>query len=147
MTVLNKEGVEYSTFVGMETIVCYKCAVPFAIPAQLKQRLIDTGDEFFCPNGHDQHYTRSTVDLLKEKLQKQEQENKQQVERMQQRLNWANQDKELAIRQKSAVKGQMTKLKNRIKNGVCPCCNRTFSNLASHMKSQHPEFDPYHTVE
>ena len=25
-------------------------------------------------------------------------------------------------------------------NGVCPCCTRTFPNLAAHMKTKHPDF-------
>lgn len=38
------------------------------------------------------------------------------------------------------VKGEVTKLKKRIANGVCPCCKRSFCNLAAHMKTQHPEY-------
>jgi len=33
-----------------------------------------------------------------------------------------------------------TRIKNRIANGVCPCCQRTFQNLGRHMKSQHPNY-------
>jgi hypothetical protein len=40
-----------------------------------------------------------------------------------------------------AGKAQVTKLKKRASAGVCPCCNRTFSNMARHMAHQHPEFD------
>jgi 4-hydroxy-3-methylbut-2-en-1-yl diphosphate synthase IspG/GcpE len=32
-------------------------------------------------------------------------------------------------------------LAKRAKAGVCPCCNRTFSNMAEHMKKQHADFD------
>jgi hypothetical protein len=36
---------------------------------------------------------------------------------------------------------QATKrLKQRVAAGVCPCCNRTFTNLAEHMAGQHAEF-------
>lgn len=27
----------------------------------------------------------------------------------------------------------------RVNNGVCPCCTRSFQNLAAHMKNKHPE--------
>lgn len=43
-------------------------------------------------------------------------------------------------RQLSAQKGVTTRIKNRIGNGVCPCCNRTFKNLARHMSGQHPDY-------
>jgi hypothetical protein len=26
--------------------------------------------------------------------------------------------------------------------GVCPCCNRTFQQLARHMKAKHPGYGP-----
>ena len=34
------------------------------------------------------------------------------------------------------------RLKRLASGGVCPCCNRTFSNMARHMRSQHPEQFP-----
>lgn len=40
----------------------------------------------------------------------------------------------------TAHKGHTTRLKNRIAAGVCPCCQRTFVNLARHMKGQHPNY-------
>lgn len=40
----------------------------------------------------------------------------------------------------AAYKGQVTKVKRRVSKGVCPCCNRTFENLARNMESQHPAY-------
>ena len=40
----------------------------------------------------------------------------------------------------AAQKGARTRLINRIKNGICPCCNRTITQLARHMKTKHPEY-------
>jgi hypothetical protein len=28
-----------------------------------------------------------------------------------------------------------------VANGVCPCCNRTFQNLARHMAGKHPDYE------
>jgi DNA repair exonuclease SbcCD ATPase subunit len=39
-----------------------------------------------------------------------------------------------------AARGQMTKLRNRVGKGVCPCCNRSFENLKRHMVSKHPDY-------
>jgi hypothetical protein len=36
--------------------------------------------------------------------------------------------------------GQVTRIKNRVKNGVCICCNRSFSDLHQHMLTKHPDF-------
>lgn len=48
--------------------------------------------------------------------------------------------REAAQHQSRAFKGVVTKLKKRAANGVCPCCNRTFVDLARHMAGKHPTF-------
>lgn len=29
---------------------------------------------------------------------------------------------------------------NRVSAGTCPCCNRSFKQLAAHMKNKHPDY-------
>jgi len=48
--------------------------------------------------------------------------------------------REIAERGYAAQKGVTTKLRKRIAAGVCPCCNRTFENLARHVARQHPKY-------
>lgn len=43
-------------------------------------------------------------------------------------------------RRLSATRGVVTRIKNRVSNGVCPCCNRHFRNLYKHMESKHPNY-------
>lgn len=43
-------------------------------------------------------------------------------------------------RRLSATQGVVTRIKNRVGKGVCPCCNRYFANVHRHMANQHPEF-------
>lgn len=48
-----------------------------------------------------------------------------------------------AIRAESAAKDSNRKyrrMRTRIRNGVCPGCNRTFDNVARHMATKHPNF-------
>lgn len=40
----------------------------------------------------------------------------------------------------AAAQFEAKRLATRTKNGVCPCCNRTFKHLMAHMKGQHPEY-------
>lgn len=40
----------------------------------------------------------------------------------------------------AATKGQLTKIKKCVNNGVCPICHRNFVALGRHMKGQHPDF-------
>jgi len=43
-------------------------------------------------------------------------------------------------RRLSAQKGVTTRIKNRVANGVCPCCKRSFTDLRRHMETKHPKY-------
>lgn len=109
----------------MET--CCNCCIPFFMPRYKKNELVKSHDLFYCPNGHAQHYSGKSaqekeIDDLQRKLTEQLSHN----EIIQNRLL-----DELNKRQQAEAK-----LK-RVSGGVCPCCNRTFKNLAAHMKTKH----------
>lgn len=130
------EGVALQLIEKFEVIHCYKCSIPFAVPAKTRRRWIDNGNSFYCPNGHSQCYTESNVQKLEKKLELEKK-----------RKEWAERDAEnqrkradTAERRRRAQKGVNTKLKKRAQAGVCPCCNRTFKQLAAHMKNKHPDF-------
>jgi DNA repair exonuclease SbcCD ATPase subunit len=77
----------------------------------------------------DETKLRRERDRLTQRLAEKDDELRRQRERV-----------EAAERRGAAARGQVTKIKNRIGHGVCPCCNRTFENLHRHMASQHPTF-------
>jgi ssDNA-binding Zn-finger/Zn-ribbon topoisomerase 1 len=108
----------------------------FGMTAQMKRKRLEEGGSFFCPNGHSQHYTETKVEKLKRQLQAA----KQNSEYFQERMREERDAKEAERRSKAAYKGQLTKAKRRVSNGVCPCCNRHFVDLERHMKGQHPEW-------
>jgi len=120
----------------METIECYKCHLVFAVTAEHKQRLCTTGEGFYCPAGHGQAYCETEVQKLKKQLEAKERSLKWRDEQIE-RQNKTIKRKENEVRAQKAAK---TKLKKRIGNGVCPCCQRTFENLQRHMQSKHPDF-------
>lgn len=125
------------TFAGYSTLeveVC-TCGVLFAAPKQLLDRCRQTGEGFYCPNGHVLVYGSEN-----EKLKKKLAAEKDARARVQARLD----QEQMHSR---AMRGVVTKTKNklaateqRIANGVCPCCGRTFKELARHMKTKHPEY-------
>ena len=98
------------------------------------------GFEFYCPNGHKQHYITGQSDLEKTRLERDRL--RQQLAQKDDEIKRQRDLREQEERRVSAAKGQITKLKKRAKAGVCPWCNRTFSNMAAHMKTQHPDMDP-----
>lgn len=121
------------TFVVLD---CATCAVPFGISDRLvASRRADKGD-FWCPNGHINVYRKSDADVLREQLEA-EQRN---VIQARAARDAAREARDAAERSASAFKGQATRLRKRIGNGVCPCCNRHFTNVERHMSNKHPDF-------
>lgn len=126
----------YVTTVGGEQMVVIQCwakegcAISFAIPEALYDTVQAHGaGGFYCPRGHHLGLGESSVAKLEKRLSRE-------VARHDQ----TRADRDYTERRRAAAQGQVTKIKNRIKHGVCPCCKRTFQNVARHMQSKHPEF-------
>jgi hypothetical protein len=117
---------------------CITCGVRHAMPAVLIERDRAKGGYRYCPNGHQQGWSteasegtmiRRERDRLKQEAARLEEENRQ---------AWAA---AASLRERTDKAEKATKrLKKRTSAGTCPCCNRTFGNMAEHMKHQHPEF-------
>lgn len=121
-------------------ITCYKCKLTFGMPDDFyntMKQLAESG-RFHCPAGHLQCFTSGETEA--DTLRRERDKLKQDIAYWQDRRQEEQQAREAAERSLRATRGQVTKIKNRVSNGVCPCCNRTFSNLHNHMKSKHPEF-------
>ena len=101
------------------------------------QRYRDNHQTFYCYNGHTQYFPHESDE---EKLKKSLANAKKRLEWAEQGAKLARQREDKAKRQTAAYKGIVTKTKKRVKHGVCPCCNRTFANMARHMKTKHPRY-------
>jgi hypothetical protein len=107
---------------------CAECSIQFAVPEQWDENRRQTGSTFWCPNGHILTY-KSEIKRLRSALQAE-----------QTRVTAMRDQLQAAERSARAVRGQVTKLKKRIANGVCPCCHRSFADLHRHMTGQHPGY-------
>lgn len=122
----------YNETVTMITEICCNCGVAFGMPSDLRKVLkADTNKYFYCPNGHAQHYTKSTESILKDKIESERQKHQEELERMQNRLL-----------DELNAKNKLEKQLKRVRQGTCPCCNRSFSNLERHIKTKHPDVAP-----
>ena len=123
----------------LRTETCCECGVLFAFPQAMYKRLLEqkTKARFYCPNGHSQFYTGKTE---AQKLRDQLEREREATERAEKRARAARAEAEMTRNSLRVTKGHMTRLKKRIKHGVCPCCNRQFKNLARHMENKHPEY-------
>lgn len=115
---------------------CANCQCRFALTLDMYNRRKEDGRTFHCPNGHGQHYAETTVQKLKKQLE----EKDRKIASESEAKTWYSRRLDQQIKTSRAYKGQVTKIKNRVSNGVCPCCNRTFANLQRHMAHLHPEW-------
>lgn len=118
------------------TITCPACGIMFAVPEHWYQKRRERRTRFYCPNGDCLSYRESEADKLKKKLAAKDAE----IGWYSDALKRSRQQTTHAEARRRAEKAAKTRIKNRIAAGVCPCCNRTFQNLARHMQNQHPEF-------
>ena len=116
--------------IQLETETCYRCGVLFAMTAEYRRkRLEDHTLNFYCPNGHDQHYIGKTDAEKERKL-------RQAAERREKYWRESSEDTERRLR---ATKGVVTKLRKRAHAGTCPFgCRRHFADLERHVASKHP---------
>lgn len=113
-----------------ETETCCSCGLQFAMTLDFQRQKRKDRTWFYCPAGHSQHYTgESEESKLKRELQ-----------RKQQMLEAADARANKAESEWSQIDKAHRKMRSRVMNGVCPCCNRTFQNLLAHMRTEHPEF-------
>ncbi len=116
---------------------CCTCGIDFAMTCAHEDRLRETHEWFYCPHGHKQCYTGKTdAENLRVELAAT-------VASLERSRAYGRRRGEMlhhAERRLSATKGVVTRIKNRVSKGVCPCCNRTFKDLARHMKTRHPDF-------
>lgn len=120
----------------LDTEDCYSCGVTFAMPRSFKEQRQRDGKNFYCPAGHGQHYTETEADRLRKELER----TKRNLEWAESRTRAARDQAEAAERSKAALKGVITKQRKRAAAGVCPCCHRTFQQLARHMANKHPGY-------
>lgn len=123
--------------VSLVAVECYRCGIIFGLEYEYNSNRLDDKKDWYCPNGHAQHYTGKTeADKLRERLAEQE----RRTSSLREDLRYTREQRDAAERRRAAAQGQVTKIKKRVGNGVCPCCNRTFANVARHMASQHPDY-------
>jgi len=120
--------------VQYDNIDCCNCGMTFAVPVAWERERRSNHTGFFCPNGHPLIFNGPSV------LEKQVKEKEEEIARLKSRLDWKEKSLLSANRSNIALRGQRTKLKNRISNGVCPCCHRSFCQLQRHMKTKHPDW-------
>lgn len=131
----------------VETVVltqinCGECAATYAINERYRKQKLDNGGGWHCP------YCRTSWGYFGEteaqKLKKLLEAQQRQTEFAKNNAKAEREAREATERRLTAQKAAKTRLRNRIKNGVCPCCTRSFTDLRRHIATKHPDFQPEH---
>lgn len=123
----------FRTFVEVR---CWKCDIVYGMPETLNASRKRDGQGFFCPNGHEAAYKDTEADRLRRERDRLA----QQVAYKDDRIKSLRDERDAADRRAAAARGQVTKIKNRVGAGVCPCCTRSFTNLRRHMETEHADY-------
>jgi len=131
---------------NLTTETCSNCGILYAMAEEFQKERLADKRTFYCPNGHSQTYTgKSEAQKLREQLDEERRRRQSAEQRV---AMWQDDYAEADARatrernRANGYKGHATRITKRAKAGVCPCCNRTFQQLARHMANKHPQFTP-----
>lgn len=116
---------------------CANCHMDFAITKKFMEDRRNDHKTFYCPSGHPNVFREES------ELERTRRERDQAIQRAAYKddeIRRERERKEHAQNTSRTYKGHLTRTRRRISAGVCPCCNRTFQNLARHMESKHQAF-------
>lgn len=118
------------------------CGIAFALPDSLNSQFVARKrHDIYCPLGHSMvPAAPSQAEIERDRERQLREAAERQVQYANSRRTAAEQALTRTEHSLRAQKAAKTRLKNRVKNGVCPCCNRSFVNLQQHMATQHPAF-------
>ena len=118
---------------------CAGCGMAFGVTKDFERRRRDDHKTFYCPSGcHNWYSQDNETEAAKKELEREKRYNASLLSQ----LDQERAEVQMAKKAASVAKGQLTRERNRIAKGVCPCCNRSFPQLHEHMKTQHPDYTP-----
>lgn len=119
--------IQFAHNLNLAAVECCACGITFAMPSSMQRRLYSDGGNFYCPSGHSQRYTKTEIQRLREKLDEQTRQATTQAERALQ-----------AEAETAKLQKKLKQQQRRHAAGTCPCCKRTFQQLARHIRAKHP---------
>ncbi len=118
---------------------CWKCKTEFFLPSELYTAAHASEKiNIFCPYGHSGVFREGPSE--EERLRQERDRLKQRTAMLDDDLRIERESHRSTGRQLSAQRGVVTRIKNRVGHGVCPCCTRSFQNLKNHMANKHPAY-------
>lgn len=130
-----------NTAPALTILDCASCGLTFAITQEYEQRRRQQKDDFYCPNGHKQgFYGPNEQERRIKELEAQLKREQNAVASERSARSWAESRAKGAAVSAGKAKAAKRRIEERLAHGVCPCCHRTFKQLAAHMQAKHPEY-------
>lgn len=125
---------------------CFSCGMAFGVAEDYDVRRREDHRAFFCPAGHSQSYIgKSEAEQLRDQIAAKDREIAAAKSRAEREREWrinAEAATATVTRSLRATKAVVTRTKKKIVAGRCPCCSHKFKDLAIHMQTEHPNYDP-----
>lgn len=114
--------------IEFSTMQCCTCHLPFAVTARFEKDRRSDRETFYCPQGHAQSFRAGADEetRLRRELDRERELREAEAARLQR-----------VVLERDQIAKAHGKMRVRVMNGVCPCCNRTFQNLLRHMQTEH----------
>lgn len=124
--------------VTFHAIDCWHCSALFGMNDSHYQKRVSDHEAFYCPVcGKSQRFVGETSIQKADRLRA---EAEARLARERAAHDQTREEVKARERQLIATRGVVTRVKNRVAKGVCPCCNRYFEQLHKHMETQHPDY-------
>lgn len=104
------------------------CSQHFAMSLRFYDKTRETGETWYCPSGHPRVWSGETT--------------AQKLNAAEARERHLSDQLRAAEAEAEATRVKLVRDRSRFAKGVCPCCNRSFPNVARHMETKHPDYDP-----
>ena len=129
---------DFQTVSIHHVLCCHEgCEAMIIMPGAVMEKFRENHEWWYCYNGHTQHFSHETKE---EKLRAELDRAKRKTKEARDRADNERSRADTLKRSRNVYKGKLKATKERIKNGVCPCCNRSFANIRRHMKAKHPGY-------
>ncbi len=118
---------------------CIHCFATFGLNSEHDRMRREDHKEFWCPVcGKEMVFRAGNSDA--DRLRRELAAERAQLDQIKADRDYQRRARTKAEKSLTATRGVVTRIKNRVAAGVCPCCTRHFTNLERHMAGQHPEF-------
>ena len=118
---------------------CWKCKCEVWLPTPLyKAAKHSSRIVFCCAYGHEAVFTEEETEA--DKLRRERDRLKQDAARKDENIEFLQRSVFKLKEEAAAAKLDTVRARKRALMGTCPCCHRTFRQMALHMRNKHPEF-------